>query len=108
MYICFGIKDCNNSVGFFSHYFESGLFNHEIYGIAQEGARNHGLLNVSPIDFFETHLVIPELEEQKAIAKVLDCADREIKTLKSKLAVLKDQKKGLMQQLLTGRTRVKV
>lgn len=49
-----------------------------------------------------------DIAEQKAIADVLSTADEEINLLNKKLEALKEQKKGLMQQLLTGQTRVKV
>jgi type I restriction enzyme S subunit len=49
---------------------------------------------------------IPSLPEQKAIAKVLSTADREIDLLTQELEQLKLQKKGLMQLLLTGIVRV--
>lgn len=49
-----------------------------------------------------------DTNEQKAIADVLSTADEEIDLLNQKLDALKEQKKGLMQQLLTGQTRVKV
>lgn len=49
----------------------------------------------------------PTLEEQRAIAAVLDAADSEISSLDSKLEALQRQKKGLMQRLLTGQVRVK-
>ncbi|MNF11155.1 hypothetical protein D3C80_2123050 [compost metagenome] len=48
------------------------------------------------------------MTEQKAIAAVLHTADQEIHTLQIKLSSLRDQKKSLMQQLLTGKRRVKV
>lgn len=51
---------------------------------------------------------IPPLEEQKKIAEVLSLADQEIETLQKKLDCLKQEKKALMQQLLTGEKRVKV
>ena len=51
---------------------------------------------------------IPDTKEQQAIADVLSTADDEINLLNQKLEALKEQKKGLMQQLLTGQTRVKV
>ncbi|MDD8370157.1 restriction endonuclease subunit S [Escherichia coli] len=53
-------------------------------------------------------VVLPELREQQKIAVVLSTADAEISTLEKKLACLKDEKKALMQQLLTGKRRVKV
>lgn len=48
----------------------------------------------------------PTIEEQQKIAAVLSAADSEITTLEKKLSCLKDEKKALMQQLLTGKRRV--
>lgn len=50
---------------------------------------------------------IPTIEEQKAIVKVLQAADKEISLLKLKAEKLREKKKGLMQQLLTGKIRIK-
>jgi len=47
------------------------------------------------------------IKEQIAIAKVLQAADKEISLLKAKADKLREQKKGLMQQLLTGKVRLK-
>ncbi|EPU8659587.1 restriction endonuclease subunit S [Escherichia coli] len=49
-----------------------------------------------------------DIKEQQKIAAVFSAADAEISTLEKKLACLKDEKKALMQQLLTGKRRVKV
>ena len=49
---------------------------------------------------------IPSLEEQKAISAILIQADREIEIAKEKLSNLQSQKRGLMQQLLTGKKRI--
>ncbi len=54
-----------------------------------------------------TYLQVPSLAEQAAIAEVLSTADKEIENAKSKLAAYRTQKRGLMQQLLTGKKRVK-
>jgi len=51
---------------------------------------------------------IPKIEEQRCIAAVLQACDREIELLIQKRDALQRQKKGLMQQLLRGRVRVKV
>lgn len=51
---------------------------------------------------------LPNLKEQQKIAEVLSLADQEIETLQKKLDCLKQEKKALMQQLLTGKKRVKV
>ena len=59
-------------------------------------------------DSFSTIKVdLPSLEEQKAISTFLHNADKEIEIQKQKLAALQEQKKGLMQVLLTGKRRVK-
>jgi type I restriction enzyme, S subunit len=57
-------------------------------------------------DLAELPLYLPPLAEQKAIAAVLTTQDREINLLRKKLDALRRQKKGLMQQLLTGKVRV--
>ena len=49
---------------------------------------------------------VQEKEEQTAIAQVLQTADKEIELLKAKTEKLKEQKKGLMQVLLTGKKRL--
>ncbi|ENE0868029.1 restriction endonuclease subunit S [Klebsiella pneumoniae] len=51
---------------------------------------------------------IPEIAEQQKIASVLSTADSEIETLKQQLNRLEQEKKALMQQLLTGKRRVKM
>ena len=51
---------------------------------------------------------LPNIKEQQQIAEVLSLADQEIETLQKKLDCLKQEKKALMQQLLTGKKRVKV
>jgi len=54
-------------------------------------------------------LLLPSnIVEQQKIASVLSSADREIETWQQELAHLKQEKKALMQQLLTGKRRVKV
>jgi type I restriction enzyme S subunit len=51
---------------------------------------------------------LPSYDEQTAIAQVLQAADKEIQLLKTKADKLKEQKKGLMQVLLTGKKRLKI
>ncbi|MBC3437803.1 restriction endonuclease subunit S [Pseudomonas sp. BW16M2] len=109
LYICFEVSDetiCNPE--FFEHYFESGLLNKGLSKVANEGGRAHGLLNVKPSDFFGLTVFVPEVDEQKAIAAVLTTADQDIHALQAKLTCLKQEKQSLMQQLFTGKRRVKV
>lgn len=58
-------------------------------------------------NFLELEIPLPCKEEQTAIAQVLQAADKEISLLKAKADKLREQKKGLMQQLLTGKKRLK-
>lgn len=106
LYICFAIKDTQAYSGdFFEYYFEANLLNQGLTRIAHEGGRAHGLLNVTPSDFFNLTINVPSIKEQIAIANILQAADIEIQLLREKLGLLKRQKKGLMQKLLTGQIR---
>ena len=64
--------------------------------------------SINSDDIKTLKLSVPNFEEQQKIAAGLSAADTEISTLEKKLACLKDEKKALMQQLLTGKRRVKV
>ena len=66
-----------------------------------------GLPNIQIKDLGNIKFMIPTYQEQTAIAEVLTAADREIELAKEKLERLRRQKRGLMQQLLTGKKRVK-
>lgn len=57
-------------------------------------------------DLKNIKIKLPQLEEQTAIAKILQAADREVEILEQKLSSLQKQKKGLMQVLLTGEKRL--
>ena len=107
LYICFRIKEGSVSGEYLEQYFEAGLMNHVIQAFAQEGARNHGLLNIAVDDFFNSKILLPPPEEQTAIAEVLSAADREIELLQQDIEQEKQKKKALMQLLLTGIVRVK-
>ncbi|MGM0587120.1 MAG: restriction endonuclease subunit S [Bacteroidota bacterium] len=106
LYICFRIDSPELDSDFMTHFFGYGGIDHEIYKIAREGARNHGLLNVSIKDFLKITFRIPSLKEQKRIAGLLNKVQREIELLEKELDAVKKQKKGLMQKLLTGKVRV--
>lgn len=108
LYICFNVKPGTDAnIDYLSYYFDNGGLNRGLTKIANEGGRAHGLLNVTPKDFFGLSFEIPSLKEQTAIAEVLTAADHEIELAKEKLERLRRQKRGLMQQLLTGKKRVK-
>ena len=90
LYIVFGIKK-NNPVDsdFLVSYYSTNLWHKGIHEIAAEGARNHGLLNIAPADFFETELTIPQdIEEQKKIGKYFEELERLITLHQCKCRVL--------------------
>ncbi len=67
-----------------------------------------GLPNIQIKPLYKFNLSLPSLPEQKAIAEVLTAADYQIDLAKEKLARLRRQKRGLMQQLLTGKKQLKL
>ncbi len=72
--------------------------------ISPGGAGRNRVMSKS--DFIKLEFLLPEYEEQSAIAQVLKAADKEISLLKAKAEKLREQKKGLMQVLLTGKIRL--
>jgi len=108
LYICFGVKNQKKTnPEYFEQFFGANHLDKGLTKIAHEGGRAHGLLNVTPSDFFSLKITVPSYEEQTAIAQVLQAADKEISLLKAKAEKLREQKKGLMQVLLTGKIRLK-
>lgn len=67
-----------------------------------------GQTNLKKEEVLECPLMMPEEKEQTAVVQVLQNADNEIQLLKNKIEKLKEQKKGLMQVLLTGKKRLKI
>lgn len=106
LYICFRNKDSLND-DFLEYYFESGKHNKQIELYAQEGARNHGLLNIGVNDFFSTELYIPSLPEQQKIASFFTAVDQKLIALKKKKELLEQYKKGVMQQIFSQKVRFK-
>lgn len=80
LYIVFKIKDNKSCYSdFLVTYYGTSLWHKGVKEIATEGARNHGLLNVSPSDFFRTKLVIPQdFEEQRKIGAFFTQLDNTI------------------------------
>lgn len=108
LYLCFRIKEgAPVSPEYLVHYFEGGRLNSGLRCIAKEGARAHGLLNVTADEFFDLDIFLPSLPEQQKIAEILDTADQQLTLLRTQRTALDQQKRGLMQRLLTGNLRVK-
>ena len=101
LYIVFGIKE-NNLVDsdFLVSYYSTNLWHKGIHEIAAEGARNHGLLNIAPANFFETELMIPQdIEEQKKIGKYFEELDHLITLHQRKCEQTKKLKKYMLQKM---------
>ena len=71
LYICFRPDPARVDSDFLIYYFESKKWHKTVANIAGEGARNHGLLNISVVDYFNTIHCIPSMDEQKQIAQII-------------------------------------
>ncbi|MDY7593091.1 restriction endonuclease subunit S [Streptococcus suis] len=80
-------------------YYDTVNWYKEVSMIAAEGARNHGLLNIAPNDFFKTRLFIPTLPEQEAIGSFFSDLDQLITLHQRKLDDVKELKKALLQKM---------
>ena len=108
LYLCFALKEEAPLLSdYLAYYCEAGGFNHQIHRYAQEGARNHGMLNVATSDFFAMTLPLPSLEQQTRVVNILNSSAQELALLRNSLRHLREQKRGLMQKLLTGQWRIK-
>ncbi|WP_282175160.1 restriction endonuclease subunit S [Vibrio diabolicus] len=104
---CFGFRSHNfNRVKpeFIRYLLRSEKVRRSISLLAQGATR----YNLSKTQLLKITLNIPSLGEQQKIASVLTTADKDIELLEAKLAYFKQEKKALMQQLLTGKRRVMV
>ncbi|TDR05901.1 restriction endonuclease subunit S [Marinomonas communis] len=90
-------------VDWFTYYVSREEFYSSNLGLANGGRKAR---RVNPNDLLKIKIPAPSLEEQQKIAAVLSAADQEITTLQQQLDHLKQEKKALMQQLLTGKRRV--
>ncbi len=92
-------------VDFFRFLIIQPKFRYLLDSISPGGAGRNRVL--SKKELIKLKVIIPSVKEQKAIAKILLAVDKEIELLKTKTEKLKEQKKGMMQVLLTGKKRLK-
>lgn len=106
LYICFRLKNSENSSEYFEQFFNSGKINREINKIAQEGARNHGLLNLSVSEFFsDIKFYVPTLSEQKHIASFLTSVDEWLEKNRKEKDLLCRYKAGTVQNIFSQKVR---
>ncbi len=98
------LKKNSTSLEFVVHYLNSSATGATIKKLTAQAAQP----NLSLKDVGNLPIRLPKTEEQQKIASVLTAADNEIELLEEKLAHFKQEKKALMQQLLTGKRRVKI
>ena len=97
------ISDFSNCSGLFLYYYLMYFFGKQAINNSVKACVDSLRLST----FTNMTIIHPPISEQTAIAEVLTAADREIELAKEKLERLRRQKRGLMQQLLTGKKRVR-
>lgn len=100
------LKEINADVNYYEALFKTPLFINLYDRIAIGSLIEKKRVHLS--NFIELEIPLPGKEEQTAIAQVLQAADKEITLLRAKADKLREQKKGLMQMLLTGKKRLKI
>ena len=101
LYIVFKILDeRKTSSDYIVTYYNTDLWHKGIQAIAAEGARNHGLLNVAPADFFETNLTMPkDYAEQQQIGSFFQQLDHLITLHQRKYDKLQVLKKAMLEKM---------
>ncbi len=100
LYFVFRPND-NVDSDYLTHYFESSKWHKGISNIAGEGARNHGLLNMSVDDYFATKHCLPSLPEQKKIARFFNAITRRIEIQNKIISKYETLIKGICFRLLS-------
>ena len=98
LYICFALLNANPD--YLVTYYETNRWHKAVQMIAAEGARNHGLLNIAPDDFFDTMVSLPESQaEQQTIGAFFSRLDSLITLHQCKLELLQNIKKSLLDKM---------
>lgn len=98
LYIAFKPTSVNSE--FLVAYYETSNWYKQVSERAAEGARNHGLLNIAPHDFFDTRLLIPKTDdEQRSIGLFIKKLDHTIALHQREQSLLEKLKQGYLQKL---------
>lgn len=108
LYIMFRILDENKvNSDYIVSYYVTNLWHKGVREVAAEGARNHGLLNIAPVDFFETTLTIPSNEnEQKNIGEYFRRLDRLITLHQRQQNLWKFVRKGVKLWIILTKNQI--
>lgn len=100
LYIIFALKKEKLNSDFLSAFFETGKWHEHIYQCASEGARNHGLLNISSDDFLKLKILAPKAKnEQALISEFVMLMDRLVNESTDKLSKFRSMKHSLLQKM---------
>lgn len=102
---CFGfrLKERAEAIGLFLTYFMRSQMGRELMKSLAQGSTRY---NLSKSALLQVTLLLPSVEEQIAITSVLTDMDADLSAVEARLAKTRELKKGMMQELLTGRTRL--
>ena len=99
LYIVFNIND-EISSDYLTHFFDTTLWHKQVAERAEEGARNHGLLNIGTDDFMSIDIVMPHsIKEQTAIASYFSTLDTQISLQTQRLEKLKQIKSACLDNM---------
>lgn len=102
----FGFRAGKAARSFFRHYIRTHRFVFDCGLASPGGAGRNRVLSKSA--FLDIELPLPSVDEQQRIGDILDTADQQLTLLRTQRIALDQQKRGLMQRLLTGKLRVKI
>ena len=99
LYVCFRADESIVNSDYLSYYFESSKWHKEVSDISGEGARNHGLLNISVSDYFNTEHRFATMTEQKCIASMLNAIVIKEQNAIKLVKLYSKQKQYLLRQM---------
>jgi type I restriction enzyme S subunit len=106
VWISFRLRSAADSPLFYKHFFLDGGLNHGLHRLINAGVRNDGLLNLTASNFFSVLVPTAEPSEQAKLGTLFENLSIEVKNLRDQRRAIDQQKRGLMQRLLTGKLRV--
>ena len=99
LYICFRPNNELVDSDYLLFYFESKKWHKGISEIVVEGARNHGLLNISVKDFFNMHIPLPSIDEQKELATMIRTVQLKIEHDRTILQRYEQQRSYILKEM---------